>query len=381
MDDYFTYSLFLNYDEKIKLSNAISKHIFNVLNDVKDHGIIANVYLSGSLARREPSVIYRNGHYHLNSDIDFIIILDSEFNNDENWLMNITDYLNRKYPSYKDSVIIAPKEKMNHFISCIGKDFELGLNNPLYESFPIIKETVTRVTKDDLFDCIVHQFTCYYLNSAFLEGHKDIFNKDINYSYIKMLLECLRIQLYDTGYEYIRYYNIYSNAESLGKLLGVNSHDIIGLLKARELFGKEKIPSIKLFDFLVYTICRLFELSDNAEEENLIDHLLFFLVNRARLGESFLKKYQCCVAMFALACEANDKYKTTFIDNCFLTLNSISSFLAEETYFANFKNMELSEKLFQTRQLLSSLRKKYLDELTIKDTGNSGFSDINKTET
>lgn len=371
MNQFFNHTIFLNDGEKKQLSDHISDHINQVLSDISEHHIIANVYLTGSMARQEPSVRFDKNGYTLNSDIDFIIVVSPKCKNTD-WLMTITNYLNKRYPNYHDSVIVVSKQAIDNFISCIGKDLEIGFRNPLFESFSVSKNKIIQITKDDLFDCVVHQCTCYYLNATSISNTS--LNKDINYSYIKMLLECLRVQLYDTGYEYIGYYDVFLQANRLSNQCDISVDVIISLLKSRELFGKVSPPEINTSDLILCTIANLFSLPQiNILEEN----VLSFLIQRAEKSDTFLKKFQCATVLFALSIEVNPLYKDIFLKESYFILYSIRNFIPKSLMLDEWNKGDISNKFYCVKNLLISLKKVYLEHLTIKDTGESGFSDIN----
>ena len=137
MDDYFTNAVFIEEKYKSILNAKIEEYFQCLCNELEAHDIKANIYLTGSLARKEPSIgINEKGEVYLASDIDFVFGVEKDFRRDE-WLLNITKYLNLKYPDFISSVVLTRNNDIGRIRSRVGRDLRRTINRPICQNLPI----------------------------------------------------------------------------------------------------------------------------------------------------------------------------------------------------------------------------------------------------
>ncbi|MCG8499911.1 MAG: hypothetical protein MJB12_05820 [Firmicutes bacterium] len=380
--DYCKNSVYLS-EENIEVINYnLNHHFTRVTRLFEEKNIHANVYLTGSLARSEPAISIIQDEVNLFSDIDFIIAIERDSIH-RDWVMGLASRLNEMYPEYKNSVIIVSADNISNFRSCIGNDLLLSLKEPLYERLKIQERSSWIIEREDLFESIVHQFSGYYLNTSNIEnGKEDLLGKDKNYSYIKMLLECLRMQLYSEGVVSKGYYNVHAERqdEVISKI--VEPSVVEKLVKAREIFGSYEYPSINMYDFLKRVLIMplgIKEVHNVPIESQIIDRLNQII----HVSSKLLHLYQCGLTSLVLGIEGKYKTHKVFIDlsiKSMLKINDLN--LSSNNDFVqlveSLKLSTLSQTMVECllKKIIASLRCDYLNELTFKNTGEYGFSDI-----
>lgn len=361
-EDYLRNNIFLSHKYKMLFNTIIRNHIIRVVELFKSENL--NMYVTGSISRGEPSFKYDHKHsmFHLNSDIDFILLTnDSDKINREN-ILNKVDYLS-KNSEYRDSIILVDKKSINKFKSCLGKDFELSMGDELIKNFCVTKSNTIKISCEEKFDCITYQVMNFY------------FNKRSEYSHVKLILECLRMQLYNTGFENICYYDVYScrKSDCLTGLL--SSIEIEQVLKSREMLGLFQLPNIELEALLRKSIGGIFGYNLNTFSQKNLFELISFRVKNVN---SFIGLYQCGVILLAFFIETNNIFENVFYDECVICLYKLLGLhykfdILGEIIFPPEKSTDKCKKTKSLLEIFKLMFSRYVEDLTIKDTGENGY--------
>ena len=259
MDDYFTNAVFIEEKYKSILNAKIEEYFQCLCNELEAHDIKANIYLTGSLARKEPSVgINEKGEVYLASDIDFVFGVEKDFRRDE-WLLNITKYLNLKYPDFISSVVLTRNNDIGRIRSRVGRDLRRTINRPICQNLPIPIVSNIEIGIQDYIHNIINQMACYFLHPSYLGGEShSILYKDIKGHYVKLILESLSGILYESrkeplpGFYEIYYYRHCKYFDQI-----ILPKQIEQLLQVRSLKNAKQIPSLDIYHILVNTFERI----------------------------------------------------------------------------------------------------------------------------
>ena len=295
MVDYFENSIFILDKYKLVLNEKLDKYFKWLGNKLEAHNVKGNIYLTGSLARKEPSIgINDKGEIYLASDIDFILGVEKDFHNNE-WLMDITRYLNEKYPEFISSVVLTKNDDIKKIKSRIGYDLEKTIHKPIYQKLPIPVSSNIEIGIQDYIDNIINQMACYFLHPNYLgEQSCSILYKDINNHYIKLVLESLSAVLYVSHKEPLAgFYEIYNNRYCQCYEQIASPDQIEQLLQARELKNVNQIPAIDIHNLITFSLKKLLKEKYDAAGS------LFELIRiKDKEEKSIYNTFQVCVLCF-----------------------------------------------------------------------------------
>lgn len=196
--DFFTNSIFIEQKIQDKINfqlNVLFEHLINML---EQQQIRANLYLTGSLARKEPSVSKVGDTYNLYSDIDLLIAVDIMDLEHSFWKK-----ISRKqtWDGYNISFYLNTISQFPQFRSGVGRDLFLCQTEPIYFKIPTTIEPVTNLNNQEIsLELIIHQLASYYLH-PYLTRNTMYARDQVNYHYVKLILELLRGLLADEGGE------------------------------------------------------------------------------------------------------------------------------------------------------------------------------------
>lgn len=197
MSDFCKNSIFLSQNER-EIVNKVLKTAFDYLvEQFEKRDIQANIYLTGSLARQEPSIYYDNKTgLSLNSDIDLVIVTKQNYLDNE-WILHMSSWLKNNYSSLIWSVICLNHWDCNKLKSCMEKDYVLSRKLPIYESFSLPSYIEPIIDIENYFETFINACANYYLHMYWSGETSNGIYKNVNYQYLKVILESLRFHLYE----------------------------------------------------------------------------------------------------------------------------------------------------------------------------------------
>lgn len=263
-------------DDKIRnsLNNEIATH-FKELNIFIDKlGIETNIYYTGSLARKEPSIRLKHGRYQLESDFDFFFIVQNEEDKNKYYDISITKLLNQKFPNYKSSVVLLRNDEVSNIKSRIGANLYQAMNYPVRLDFDPVKLNKPVLTKDDYLESLINIMAILITLPEKTEKNQ-LFKSDKNYFVSKLLSESLKLlSKTESTNEFLNRYSEYSNFLSF--------HDLLEIIKARELNNKLNED----FDYLQF----LSNVINFAYDSTSIVEIIS---NKMKLEKNFINDCQC----------------------------------------------------------------------------------------
>ncbi|MGN8842510.1 hypothetical protein ACTNDN_06760 [Niallia sp. HCP3S3_B10] len=193
--DFFDNSLLIDKKTKLDLNHQIIQHLRSVKSYIKSISNKANLYLVGSLARKEPS-IRRNGtsNYELMSDFDFFILVPDFLEVKYLYDIDITKKLNDKFPTFHNSIILKDVDHLEQVNSLVGHDVINNLRHPILEQFRLDTKRIkvpAQLTKYDYLDSIVSQIAVIVTENE-VEKESILYKNTLTYYKSKFISESVK---------------------------------------------------------------------------------------------------------------------------------------------------------------------------------------------
>ena len=356
-------SIFLNKTQKENINKLLNEYFNELYKIFSKRKIKANIYYSGSLARQEPAILYKNGNYGLDSDIDFVIVTEKSFNKDS-WLMNITDWMNSNFPNFQSSVVLTTKKKLSQMRSFVGRDLEYSINSPIYSKIGTINYSPRKILPMNYLEKFVNVLSCYFLHPNMTGELSDsIIYKNIEHFYIKTILEGLRLQFLNEKNLILRYCDLYKYKSHNNIHNLISEKNLISFLKARELRDVFAIPEFDIIGFISNALLKPFEFE--VWNENSFNEFFDYYIK----SNDFITLFQGCLLLYIL-----------FLNKNFFKYDLYSKLkvLLKHTYeicsnnIINLDNLTKNEII----KLLREMRMIYIKKLYYINTNNKEIPDL-----
>lgn len=152
-NSFFNNSVFINEQMQNKISNELSK-LFDYITEIfKENALKVNVYVSGSLARQEPTMRLENQQVVLNSDIDFVIVYQDE--EERNAIKKLLDQIKNKFSMFQNSFVLITKQQILNSNSFFRRDLLLGFKHPIYTSIDINMDLGWKIKKKIILNLLL----------------------------------------------------------------------------------------------------------------------------------------------------------------------------------------------------------------------------------
>ena len=350
----FKNSVYISDKDKIVINKGFNDFINSFIKHIDSLEVPYNLYLSGSLARGEPSIVYNDNKPILNSDIDFVIATKSEFI--ELLKTKIKNKLFFCHYNYQYSLIVIDIKKLNSTKSMFGKDLRNSIYAPIKKTIDIGNVDKYTPVKEDYFECFIYQII-KYLYSVYNKSNDD--RNSTIYLSIKLILESFKIaccKSYDLNgyYDLINYSNFFQNKEYL---------NILKYIKRREVFNNR--INVEGFENIIIKNLKTFYNCKNNNE-------LYKKIKQQVLNSNdFVELSQLCFLVVFFICKynilANDSY-LELLNIIIKKINLINSdnYSIDVLFPIEFGNKENFMYLISQ---LSKLKHKYIEEIYIKNKG------------
>lgn len=334
-----------------KINKEIDEIVQYAIKCFQDSESRVNLYLSGSLARQEPTVRIVQGEEKLNSDLDFVII--SKENTE--LIMRIIEHIKDKFINYDCSFVVMNEEQLLTVNSFFARDLIHGMQRPLLKTFNEKELPQIEITKENYLETVITQLCCYILNPDMTENkcHNQYF-KQSNYHYLKLIVECIKA---------INYKN--SNVFGYNDLISVDceilcSEDIKQCVKARELSNIDYLPKAKIDFFIENAFKVLFD------DNKYIDKVMYMTQYEA----NDIKLFQYATIFFWKS--LNDK---SYLERMFGVIDSISFVRPFQDEVTNLTQKGVSLELEEVIIFMRKIRNVYVEHLHYQNTRETIFVD------
>lgn len=241
----------------IKNPKRVNQEINDIINftvwSLGKSQLCVNLYISGSLARQEPTVRIVDGEERLNSDLDFVIV-HKENRENQNVIFDIVWKIKNQYKDYDCSFVVLNEEQLLKVNSLFARDLSLGMRNPLYKSFEEQKLEEVIITEKNYLESVITQMCCYLLNPDLtMSQSENKYFKNSDYHYTKLVMECIRAIHYKNVN--VIGYNTLFNATCKS----LDEKEIKSCIKARELSDITYMPVVDINELLEETFAVLFK--------------------------------------------------------------------------------------------------------------------------
>jgi len=262
--DYCENAVFIDEMQRSILNGDLDHFTTFIRDTLAERNVQANVYLCGSLARRNPALCWReDGTQALFSDLDFVIAVPKSVQYDE-WLINLGPWLCRQNPSFNSSVFYVVLEHLPRLRSGMARDLEVAMEWPIYEPVQPPQFGPDPLTKEDAFELLIYQLSGFFLHPALTDNYTSglvHFRSDVDYHYIKFALECLRAQFEQQPVKgVVTYTDIYNKRYDPALAGVIEPEDTASFVKAREFFGRVAPPRLNVVNLLERATMAYFDL-------------------------------------------------------------------------------------------------------------------------
>ncbi|MFI7694273.1 hypothetical protein ACIBQ6_34780 [Nonomuraea sp. NPDC049655] len=229
--DWFAHSCFVPATARRTVSRELDHYRAEARQLLLDiPGSPRNLYISGSLARREPAVT-GGGACTLGSDVDLVLVTESRA---EGLLIEakLKDALQAGFPLIDTSVFTVQLDRLPSVRGMFGHDLLAALADPIVEQLAVPAIGGRSAPPQEMFEVFVHA-----MSNAFFAGLLQNDSRDIA---TKLALEGLRCALSPALTGPVAYGDIRRHGELLSPI--VDRDTIDALIKARELGLKPDLP-------------------------------------------------------------------------------------------------------------------------------------------
>ena len=295
----------MSEEQKKMLNRDLNIFFEAVSHEIEKHNIRFNLYLSGSLARGEPSTkLGAEGNILLNSDIDFVLVCDSDFKKNK-WLTNITDEINFIYPKYESSFLLTDTQHVSKMKSFVGRDLFLSSKNPIVQMIENINISNVNLEPANYLEAFVNVLSCFFLHpNETGDISESIVYKAQHRFYIKTVLEGLRLQFFNE--DLISYTQLYYHKESQLLTNIITPEKITQFLYSREYYDLQRLPRIDLIKFSQDALNNFY---------NLIDADPFICIENAlNDGLNTIMSYRYALICYILSLNQDGTMNNNYID-------------------------------------------------------------------
>ncbi|HET6333208.1 MAG TPA: hypothetical protein VFG30_08345, partial [Polyangiales bacterium] len=235
MRDWFAYSAYA----RPELAQAVNRQLDAIFRDfharLSDQRANGSLYVTGSLARQEPSIDIRGPSARLRSDID-LVFATTEEEVANPCIASLEHWARELWPDYDVSVVFVPLAGVHELRSCFARDFSLAVDAPLYQGVAGCAALPKRTaTTTDYFESAIHQAASLLLFDDTGGSREWLYSRDRDYHRVRAALELLRcIVATETPVVRLCELREHANAVSLRRL--VTPEEVVVAIRARELF-------------------------------------------------------------------------------------------------------------------------------------------------
>ncbi|MFE9606858.1 hypothetical protein [Streptomyces hokutonensis] len=259
-----------------------------------------NIYISGSLARGEPTVcrLSSNG-YRLVSDIDLLAVV-KEGSTHEHPITGLESHLRRTCPGLKPTVYVVPCSGIGALRSFFARDLSVAFDRPLAETYPLAAPAVPYVGQEEQFEVLIHHLSAWLLGPA-AEGARDDDHVgepwcDRDLIEIKLLADCLWILQDVPTVGTVRYGDAYRRCDSLCTQLDRQEIELI--VHAHEVHPEAGKVNVDVVGRLVKSLLRFFHITPGGHS---LHQLIELLTDRAAASTDLLAVYRYSLPLFLLS--------------------------------------------------------------------------------
>lgn len=367
-NNFFENSVYISDASCAEVNKELHRLFSRIIDEAQATKLEVNLYVSGSLARKEPSIRVLNYQAILNSDIDFVMVYNeqSDVKQLQEFKKSVTHML-RKYQN--SSVFSISHEHLPNIKACFSNDLKKSLEYPLFESFKINSLPKSIIDLSHYFELMIHQIGGYYFHPTVSLNQDVVYaREDIKYHYIKMIIECLKGNIWAENNGSVLYKDMLleENQTKLQPILG--SVSVSDIIKSRELFGIHEPPDMDLTEFIEKVACYYFNVPPNSE------YLLDSLSKLTNQNNDLIHTFQYVILSYIIAGHQKNSNISLYNE---LIIKLIKSM--DERDFNSYQELssltfdDLSDRK-KTNQVFLAFRKEYYNKLYERNIGDDPFA-------
>ncbi|WP_159029175.1 hypothetical protein [Streptomyces viridochromogenes] len=360
--DWFSYCITTPEQARSIVNSQILRHQENIHRFFNRHAMHdVNLYITGSLSRKEPSVSYQNGQYSLLSDVDLIAVI-KDGDSAGHPIRYLEDHMNQIMPEVSTSLFSIRSTDLPTVTSLLGRDLWYALRQPIVQAYAVDTFPPPCVGQREKYEAFIHQLGSYllYPENARPTGSALHFRSSRAVHEIKLTLEGLRCLIEASSGELLRYRDVYENRESHLVTAVLSPTEVYELFRRRELFdGSPSNSSIKTV--MQRMVAVLFNIAPGTGQGAAVVNAL---TERLQRSSSIIDIYQLTVPMLLWMSDplegSQREAREAFIDG-WRNLDPSQLFVGSAPYEdfirASTKTNTLPESHF--RHFLTEIRRDY----------------------
>lgn len=161
--DYSRQSIFMSKVHRAAINALIAEHSIQVRNSVIEACDNSNLYLAGSFARGEPSILVEGNGICPKSDLDWIVTYPADGAPLEP-LQSLELRLDTRFPRLRDTIYLVREDAVARAATCSGHDLADAMKNPIVQAHPVPPPRPPPLRIHDFLEVVVYQLAAYLLD-------------------------------------------------------------------------------------------------------------------------------------------------------------------------------------------------------------------------
>ncbi|MFJ5276809.1 hypothetical protein [Streptomyces parvulus] len=318
--DWFQNTRFVPEIARARVQNALRNYFLSLEECSRSIGLReANIYVSGSLARREPSVTLSasSGEYLLHSDVDLIAVVKD--NSPLNPVHKLAALMLEKESDFATTLFIVEEGSLSNFRSCVAHDVWSFLSDPLVRTWDIDIPAARPIVSRELYEVFIHQLNAYLLYPhGEAKGDSKHYRPDPSVHRLKTLLESLRLLVGGIEGKAPRYGQILEK-HHLHRFKGIVPEVHARLIvRSRENYAPDAVADLDVHGVARGCLQRFFGVADDIE-------LLEVLGKTFSGHHDVMNTFQYCVSLYLLLRHGSSETREDSAEHLWRALTEINT--------------------------------------------------------
>lgn len=299
--DWFAASCFVPGTARAQVSAQLNDYVAESARYVLDHRVRdVNLYLSGSLARQEPSVARGpDGRYRLHSDVDLVAVTEGE-PAPGHPVFALEDHLARRFPEVEVTVLHVARSHLHRVGSLYGRDLWCGLDRPVARTFEIDRPDPPAIGPRQQLEVLVHQLgACLLYRTAADDGERAyLLRESPSVHLLKLALESLRCLLVPPPDGPLRFGDTYVRRDSGAMARLLRGPDVGRLVRYRENHVPDPALDVDVYQWVIESLVILLGAGEGpGTQRRLVTRVEELAVDRTDV----MNLFQAALLLFLLA--------------------------------------------------------------------------------
>lgn len=303
-DEWCGHALFTPLAARREVARLMERLRLSVRAFVESAGLDdVNVYVSGSLARGEPTVAAGGPNaYRLVSDIDLMAVVQGD-STDGHPVGDLEPRLRAACPELDPTVFVAPSAGIGSLRSFFARDLCVAFDRPLVAGFPLAPPAPPQVGEAEQFEVLAHHLAAWLLGPAAegdrsrQSGHGAAYEREL--ARVRLLADCLWILRDVPEGGTVRYADVCRRG---GAPRGrAEREEAERIVRAHEVFSPANGTSRDVIGRLTDSLALFLGCADTAPGTGRTLRVVEALTERALRGHDLLAVFAWSLPLYALS--------------------------------------------------------------------------------